>query len=282
MIRHFAFVAAAGLLTACSSARNYTLAAGPRYAGGVAPDPRTRDILKVVVFNVQHARHVDRAAALIQQSAALVDPDILLLQEMDEPGTRAIADSLRLSYVYYPATVSPTTHRDFGNAILSRYPIMDDRKIILPHLARFGHMQREAVGVTILIGDRRIRIYSVHLATMAEAGPGARRQQLAAVLADADTFAAVVVGGDFNSGTVPEIALQQGYTWPTRHLGRTRWLWDVDHVLVKGLSSTADSAAGMVRNVQGASDHRPVWARFVLPSRVALGTAPRAGAVRSR
>jgi endonuclease/exonuclease/phosphatase family metal-dependent hydrolase len=256
------------MVAACSAARlNYTDPLGPRYAGGAPSAPRHGDTLKVVSFNIQYAEHVDRAIALLRETEALRDPDVLLLQEMDELGAREIADSLGLDYVYYPSRLHPGTRRDFGNAILSRYPMESDRKIILPHLARLNHTLRTAVGATIRVGGRRIRVYSVHLATMAENGPGARRDQLAAVLADAERYPAVVLGGDFNSGSVPEIAVERGFAWPTSHLGRTRALWDTDHVLLKGLAVAGNPAVGLVPEVRGASDHKPVWALVLLPPR---------------
>jgi endonuclease/exonuclease/phosphatase family metal-dependent hydrolase len=258
---------AVGLLAACSAARlNYTDPLGPRYAGGAPSAPRHGDTLKVVSFNIQYAEHVDRAIALMRQTEGLRDPDVLLLQEMDELGAQEIADSLGLDYVYYPSRLHAGTRRDFGNAILSRYPMEADRKIILPHVARINHNLRTAVGATICVGERRIRIYSVHLATMAENGPGARREQLAAVLADAEHYPVVVLGGDFNSGTVPEIALARGFAWPTSHLGRTRGFWDMDHVLVKGLAVAGSPAVGLVEKVRGASDHKPVWALVLVPA----------------
>ncbi|HTT68363.1 MAG TPA: endonuclease/exonuclease/phosphatase family protein [Gemmatimonadales bacterium] len=258
---------AAGLLAACTTAVvNYTDPLGPRYAGGTAAAPRPADTLKVVAFNIQYARHVELAISLIRTTDALRDPDILLLQEMDEPGARTIADSLGLAWVYYPATVSPTTHRDFGDAILSRFPIEDDRKIILPHLARNRRTQRAAVAATIRVEGRQVRVYSVHLATMFELGPRARREQLAAVLADARRYPLVVLGGDFNSSSVPQIARADGYAWPTDHLGRTEAFWDMDHVLLKGMEAAGNPAVGLVKNVRGASDHKPVWARVVLPA----------------
>jgi endonuclease/exonuclease/phosphatase family metal-dependent hydrolase len=277
---HAACLAAAGLLTACATAKvNYTDALGPRYAGGAptagAPDGAASraDTLKVVAFNVEFAEHVDRAIALIRDTPALRRPDVLLLQEMDETGTAAMATALGLAYVYYPATLHPATDRDFGCAILSRYPISEDRKIVLPHLARPNRTLRVAVGATILVGGRRVRIYSLHLATFLDNGPRARRDQLAAVLADARPYGLVVLGGDFNSASVPEMALPLGFEWPTYHLGHTRSLWDVDHVLLKGLTVSADSGVGLVRHVRGASDHRPVWARVVL-SPAPDGTPP--------
>ncbi len=266
MTSRAACLLAVGLLTACAATRlNYTDLSGPRYAGGTATAPGHGDTLKVVAFNVENAVHVDRAIRLIRGSAALRDPDVLLLQEMDELGARTIAESLGLFYVYYPATVSPTTQRDFGDAILSRYPIRSDRKIILPHLSFNHHTQREAVAATIGVGGRLVRVYSLHLATILENGPRSRRDQLAAVLADASHFPLVVLGGDFNSASVPREALAGGFSWPTDHLGRTHVFWDMDHVLLKGLAVAGESAMGIERHVRGASDHKPVWTLVVVP-----------------
>lgn len=267
MPRALLLVAAAALLQGCASARvNYTDPAGPRYAA-VAParqgDP---DTLSVVAFNVKFGEHVGQVIALLQEAGPLHVPDVLLLQEMDESGTRAVADALGYAYVYYPATLYPRTRRDFGNAVLSRFPIEEDRKIVLPHLARFRHTLRAAVGATIRVGTRRLRVYSVHIATFVANGPRARREQLAAILADAAAYPVVLLGGDFNSETVPEIAQDQGYLWPTRYLPHTEFIWTLDHVLLKGMTLGAPPAVGMVREIHGASDHKPVWARVVLPS----------------
>ena len=258
---------AVALLTGCATALNYSDPSGPWFGGGAVSVAREADTLKVVVFNVEYARHVDRAVAMLRKSRVLRQPDIVLLQEMDEAGARAFADSLGFGYVYFPATLHPATNREFGNAVLSRYPIENERKIILPFLARWRHTQRAAVGATIVVGARRVRVYSIHFATFIGNGPAARRAQLAAVLADADSFPIVVLGGDFNSSTVPELALAHGFTWPTRHLGRTEWLWSLDHILLKGLTLATGISAGLVRDDFGASDHTPVWARIVLPVR---------------
>ena len=268
MIRRATVFALSAVLAGCAAATiHYTDPAGPRYGGGTFTDSVDHGTLKVVSFNVRYAIHVDSAIRLLRETAALRGMDVLLLQEMDEPGTKVVAQALGLEYVYYPATVHPVTHRDFGNAILSRYPIEGDHKVVLPHLARFRNTPRVAVEATIDVGTQRIHVYSVHIATMVNNGPADRRDQLAAVLSDADSAGTVIIGGDFNSSTVPQIALARGYTWPTHHIGRTISLWSVDHVLLKGVSVASDSAMGTVRNRRGASDHRPVWIRVVLPDR---------------
>jgi len=246
------------MLSGCAAAHNYLDPAGPRH-GATALRPALSDDgqLRIVSFNVKYAERIDRAVRLLRTDDALAAPDVVLLQEMDEPGTRAIADSLRMHWIYYPASVAH--HHDFGNAILSCWPLENDTKVLLPHKARIQGNQRIAVSSTVRIEGRAFRIYSVHLATPLGNGPTARRQQLATVLDDAARFPDVIIGGDFNSETVPEIALARGYSWPTRHLSHTDKFWTVDHILLKGDLSADSTSVGVVRNNLKASDHRPVW-----------------------
>ncbi|MGH7646156.1 MAG: endonuclease/exonuclease/phosphatase family protein [Gemmatimonadales bacterium] len=255
-----AVLLAGALGAACATALNYGGAAGPRYAGAdfLAPAAGS-DTIRVVTFNLKYSVRVNDAIGLLRTDAALRGADVVLLQEMDEPGVRAAADSLRMSWVYYPASRHPRTGRDFGNAVLARWPIVDDRKIVLPHLARFRRSQRAAVGATVLVGDLPVRVYSVHLATVIGNGPTERREQLAAVLDDAASYPAVVVAGDFNSETVPAYAADRGYAWPSRSLPHTNAWWTFDHVLLRGLALARDGSIG-VSDAAGASDHKPVWA----------------------
>jgi len=252
---------------------NYTEATSPRYSGAVAaaqiPTGAVPDTLRMVTFNVKFSLRPDLAAELLMHNDSLRRADVVTLQEMDERGVAMIADSLGMGYVYYPASKHPKTGRDFGNAILSRWPLSDDRKIILPHLARFNATQRIAVAATMHVGDHAVRVYSVHLATMVANGPGARREQLAAVLADADSFPVALIAGDFNSSSVPQIGLAHRLTWPTQHLQHTDSFWTLDHVLLRGLDIAGGSGLGIVQNVGDASDHRPVWAHLVFAAHAA-------------
>jgi endonuclease/exonuclease/phosphatase family metal-dependent hydrolase len=248
------------IVAGCASASiNYTDPLGPRYAGGAVSDTSDRGALRVVSFNVHYAKQMDSVVALLRSSKALRGVDVLLMQEMDEVAARKVADSLGMHYVFYPATLHPATKRDFGNAILSRYRLTDDRKVVLPHLARFRNTARIAVGATIHVGGRPVRVYSVHIATVVNNGPGARRKQVEALLDDADGSPTVIIGGDFNSSGAPEVALARGYDWPTRRIGRTMALWSLDHVLLKGAQPVAPDQMGTVKDTRGASDHRPVW-----------------------
>jgi endonuclease/exonuclease/phosphatase family metal-dependent hydrolase len=192
---------------------------------------------------------------------------------MDGKGVRRLAAALGMDFVYYPAVIHPVTDRDFGNAVLSRWPIREDRKIILPHLGLTRRSERIAVCATVVVRGRPIRAYSVQLATPWELGPGARRDQIRTVLVDAEmTSDPVVIGGDMNSSHIGEEAERRGFLWPTRHLGPTVSLFDVDHIFLRGFSPADTIRAGRVRNNLGASDHRPVWTTIV-PSGARAGEA---------
>ena len=248
---------------ACRTGVNYMSGIGPRYTGGVTPvvgDDGATPPLRLVTFNIQYARRIDSAIAVLRSSEPLLHADIIALQEMDAPGTSRIADALGMSYVYYPATVHPATHRDFGNAILSRWPIRDDQKIMLPHPDRFEKTQRIATAATILVGGQEVRVYSVHLGTVIGVGPGGRREQVHAVLDDAARYPRVIIGGDMNSHGIGDEFRAAGYGWPTEHNPHTVKIWNRDHIFVRGLALADSAGTGVVRETRHASDHRPVWA----------------------
>lgn len=251
----------------CQLFTNHPDPLGPRSAGAPPPtaatvDPADDDVLVIATFNVKHGKRVERAIQALRADSVTRDADILLLQEMDAAGTRRVAESFGMGWVYYPAR----DDRDgdgVGNAILSRWPILDDEKVVLPHLALFGGSQRIATAATIRVGSLPIRVYSVHLATPANLGPGKRRDQLGTVLEDAAGHPRVVIGGDLNSHGLGEMAVDRGFAWPTRDGPATVSVFRWDHIFHRGLDPVL-AGAGTVLDTRGASDHRPVWVRLIL------------------
>ena len=135
------------VLASCRAVLNYPSALGPRYAGAPTTTSTLHadgHVLRVVTYNVQWGKHIDRAINVLQTRAPLPDADIVVLQEMDADGTRRIADALGMCWVYYPAAVHPKLGHDFGNAVLSRWPIVEDEKLMLPHIGGLRHAQRIA------------------------------------------------------------------------------------------------------------------------------------------
>jgi endonuclease/exonuclease/phosphatase family metal-dependent hydrolase len=255
------------VLTGCRTGLDYPDAGGPRYAGGpavVTADRVDADTLHIVSYNIEFALRVDSAIAVLTRDSALRGADVVLLQEMDDAGTRRIAESLGMSYRYYPASFHLKYRRDVGNAVLSRWPIVEDSKIVLPHRSRFVGTHRTATAVTVRIGESLVRVYSTHLGTVANVGTEARRNQLRAILADAEKYPKVILGGDMNNPWVGSVARERGYAWPTEKGPRTAIVGRIDHIFLKGLDTPERNAAGTVIDGPHASDHRPVWARAIL------------------
>jgi endonuclease/exonuclease/phosphatase family metal-dependent hydrolase len=251
-------------LAACATARNYPDVGGPRYHGEFAGQPSPPTI-KVVTMNLKYARRIATAIQLLREVEPLRNADLVALQEMDEPGTGAMARALSLNYVYYPGALHPKTDRDFGNGILTRWPIEADSKLPLPHPGRFRKMRRIAVAATIRVREVAVRFYSVHMETPGAVSAAQRREQAAAVIQDAAPFDRVVVAGDFNNEAIVARAFQEaGYRWITRDVGKTisRWAWD--HIFTRGLQLRDFASVGALAEKRGVSDHKPVWAELVL------------------
>ncbi len=254
-------------LTGCRAVLNYQSPLGPRYAGLPAfrqdgATPADTRALRVVTYNVKWGRHIDRAINVLTTRAPLVDADIVVLQEMDAEGTRRIAEALGMAWVYYPAAVHPTRGSDFGNAILSRWPIVADEKLMLPHIGGLRHAQRIATAATVLVGPITVRVYSAHLGTPSDIRPSKRRDQARAIVADAAAYRLVIVAGDMNSHGIGKEFVASGFHWPTEHNGFTTAFFNWDHVFLKGFAAPTDDrkVTGIVRDTLGTSDHDPVWA----------------------
>ena len=248
------------------AAKNYLDPNAPFYSGNYAlGDPDRVEALTVVAYNIGYALNIDRAISDIKQIRSKKGLDILLLQEMDEVGMEQIARNLQLNYVYYPAAVESTYRKNFGNAVLSRWPIVDSRKLILPHKSFSNRMKRIATRATIRILDDDIVAYSIHTEPVFIL-PQFKENQCNYVLNDVDPEAKlVIVGGDFNSFTQPGIEKLEKYY---RHAGFerasmgsgytfTRWGFKMspDHIFTKGfVVKEQDKFAGAT-----ASDHLPIW-----------------------
>jgi endonuclease/exonuclease/phosphatase family metal-dependent hydrolase len=252
-------MALAASLAACSPSRNYVDPRGPRYAGSFAHAPAVG--LRVVTFNLRFAREIDRTEELFRKNDHLRNASVIALQEMDAPGTEKLARALGYDYVYYPSALHPQTSRDFGNAVLSRWPIVGDHKLLLPHLSGLRRMLRTVAVADLRLPDGLLRVYSVHLATPVELTPQARVEQALAIAEDARAFpGAVVVAGDFNNrDLVSRVFDNAGFVWLSRDLGRTLRFFCWDHLFARGLVSALPSERGIVVDNNGASDHLPVW-----------------------
>ena len=239
-------------------------------AGGPRPD--CVDSLTVVSWNIQYGEDLGQALAELRANPRLAAADILLLQEMDPAGSALLADSLGLHYVHGSASVHPHHGRLFGNAVLSRWPIVGDHVLILPHETLLTGHRRIAVAADIdLGGGRTLRAVSIHTATMIMDQDQREEQARAAADSLGGLGGLTVIGGDFNTVSDYEsrqlgqdlrrlglsaVRLPAGPTIGNRLVKLPGLTPVLDHLFCRGF---AVGETGIGRETL-ASDHFPIWA----------------------
>ena len=242
---------------------NWTDQAAPRFVRPAPASPvPVGPSLRVATFNLHFSNRLARALEVIQGDPQLSGADVLAVQEADERAVEHLADLLGAGYVYYPAVLHRRTRRNFGPALLSRWPIVADQKLILPHVGVHG-MQRIAVSAAIEVRGERVDVWVVHFGTMREILPHQQAAQARAVVEAIESEGPAIVAGDLNRKGVGRVFEAAGWHWPTRHVGRTHLIWSFDHVFVRGFGGTRH-AAGAIDAALEASDHRAVWAELLL------------------
>ena len=128
-------------LGGCRAVLNYPSALGPRYAGlPTVPSPAApaSHSLRVVTYNVQWGKYVDRAINVLKTRAPLAGADIIVLQEMDAAGTQRIATVVTVmvgtvrvrvysAHLGTPSDIRPAKRRDQADMIMADaapYPLV--------------------------------------------------------------------------------------------------------------------------------------------------------------
>jgi len=261
------------VLLSCQTVQeDYTDPTGPRYQGRYAPDaPEFTGILRVVTYNIKLSEKLEQAIQELSHEPELKDADVILLQEMDPAAVEIMGKILKYNYIYYPAALRGWDNKGFGNAVLSRWPILRHQKIVLPYENPIRKMHRNAVLATLQVGDYEILTCSVHteIATLAQSK---RLEQSEALLESiAQGYPYAIVGGDFNTETqygvreTERLFRKSGFVCANKGVGPTAkgdpfgiLDFEFDFIFVRGLEVLE---CGKVEGAQ-ASDHFPVWTRL--------------------
>jgi endonuclease/exonuclease/phosphatase family metal-dependent hydrolase len=182
------------------------------------PKPHDRE-LRVITFNIHHGADgaeqldLERIARVIEDSGA----DVAALQEVDRhwSARSAFADQaaelgrrLQMRAVYAPnLDLDPLEagqpRRQYGTAILSRFPIAWSRNTLLPR-PNNGE-QRGLLEAVIRVRGVRVRLAGTHLQHNSALERAAQAQRIAELLAPARE--PVVLAGDLNAvPDAPELA----------------------------------------------------------------------------
>ncbi|MBK5106842.1 MAG: endonuclease/exonuclease/phosphatase family protein [Anaerolineales bacterium] len=258
------------LMVSCGPIRNYDDPNEPFYEGYFASgEPVPGEKLKIVTWNLSFAENLEPAIEALTQVDELKNADILLLQEMDEIGVERLAQELGYNYVYYPATVHRRHNKKFGNAVLTKWEIVEHEKILLPKSGSDRKHTRNAVRAVIRIAGQEISAYSVHLETF-WVFQSREKRQATFLKNQYKEDENIVVGGDFNSITggsilyleqmmeqagLRRLSKNTGYSFEYKGIKLT-----LDHIFGSGIEYYE---SGVWRG-SDASDHYPIWSKISL------------------
>jgi len=172
-----------------------------------APSPLTN--LKFVSYNIRwrSGDELRELARLFETDPEIGGASVLALQEVDRNKKRSgnkncarlLAAALGMHYAWAAPPAVRDAEEETGVAILSRYPLSEVRRLVLPHKGPGGR-RRVTLGATVKIGATKVRVYSVHGETRI---PVDRKlSQMQAVLDDLSRHPATMpaaIMGDFNT-----------------------------------------------------------------------------------
>ena len=159
--------------------------------------------IRVATFNIWHdAGNWAARLPLLVQALREVDADVIALQEVLEDANKGLpnqADTIARELGGYSAHVvaadPPGAPRRYGNAILTRLPVVEEASRKLEPLNDY----RTALRVRVSADGRPVDIVVTHLAWQPEAGP-VRAQQVADLMSWLPQDGApLIVMGDFNA-----------------------------------------------------------------------------------
>lgn len=195
--------------------------------GSFAPAAKpAKPACRVVAWNLERGIEYEGQLAEFRSHPYLSSADVFLLTETDVGMARSanrnvageLARELGLDYAFAPCYLNLSKGAGIesevagdnelglhGNAILSRYPILNPRSIALGNgrdkmrgrEKRLG--QQTAVVAEIDLGGYEITVCSVHLD--AQSSQGHRRNQMAAVIEGLPPSGPTLIGGDWNTTT---------------------------------------------------------------------------------
>jgi endonuclease/exonuclease/phosphatase family metal-dependent hydrolase len=240
--------------------------------------------IKIVSYNIRWrgGNDLKRLIRTLRDDPVIGGAHVIGLQEVDRDrkrsgnvnAARLMAEELGMNYAWAapPSNGKKSDDREAGEdetgvAILSRYPLSDVERIVLPH-AGPGCRRRAAVGATVHVGDTPVRVYSVHAETRLEIARKTEQWRAALdSLALRPAVSRAVVLGDFNSIKGKDVRAARKLfsesnfstpfpddksTWKTFIIKlKLDWLW------LRGLQPTSHGIAKHVKF----SDHWPLWVR---------------------
>lgn len=233
----------------------------------------TPGYLEVTSYNIHRCigrdkRHDPKRIARVLGE---LNSDIIALQEVESRFGRAadvhqldyLAEATGLNAIAGPTILNPESH--YGNALLTRYPVREVRRLDLSVLP--NREPRGALDVTLEVGEYSLRVIATHLGLRA----WERREQVRRLLAGlAETTSDLtIVVGDINEWA----PLSRPLRWLRTYLGKAPApctfpsqfpLFALDRLWTLPQSALVSLKAWRTPLTHLASDHLPLQARIAL------------------
>ena len=201
--------------------------------------PRLQSFLRVAQWNIEKGKRFQPILELLQTDPVLSWADVILLNEADRGMNRSqnrnvardLARALEMSMVFGPAHFELTKGTDEelhlegenreslqGNAVLSRYPVLETRIVPLPvsfepyefHEKRFG--RRNCLWARLQLKGGSLWVGSVHLELRNTQRCRARQMEHILKNLPGGGKEPCLLGGDLNTNS-----FARGTTWRTWH-----------------------------------------------------------------
>lgn len=236
--------------------------------------------INVITFNIHHGKGTDGKLNLnrIVEAIEESEPDLIALNEVDRYYSKRshyidqvswLAERLKMNAAFGAAITikqkNSSMIRQYGNALLSRYPIITEKN----HLMVSGIMEgRTLLETEVLISGRHLKMYVTHLSLNSYS----RRKQIDFI---ADKVMAdhlpVIIAGNWNmisgSKSWRKIAenLKDCYaaaTAPCKTYPSFRPVMQIDYIFTSRNIEVA--SVEVIKKVPTASDHLPLLAKLIL------------------
>jgi len=208
-----------------------------------------------------------------------VDPDIVLLQEIDRFHGRTggidqaayFGEALDMDHAFGANVTSGGG--EYGVAILSRFKILNAENYVLPNGP--GGEQRGLLGIGIEIGGQEVRIYNTHLQNKLVGLREAQARHIAGIVANEDN--PIILGGDMNAtvgtATLTPLTSQLVDAWSVGSgpEGTGPNGSRIDFLLAS--PTIKPQQAQVLRST--ISDHARLYADFIVPAATDCPTQPR-------
>jgi len=240
--------------------------------------------LTLMSYNVHGCAGMDGCISTerIARVIARYNPDIIALQELDVGRLRSgkidqaemIARKLEMKFHFYPAF--RWKDEQYGNAILSRYPMALIKSGPLPNLTYRGrpYEPRGALWVSVEFAGKKIQVFNTHLSLW----PHERVLQVEALLSEQwlqhpDCQGPVILCGDFNAFPHSTVyrkicrKLQDSQAVLVGHRPKSTWsghypVGRIDYVFVNDNFHVYSITVPRTDLEKIASDHLPLITQF--------------------